>query len=165
YQGQYPLFGDAQVMPLKVIWDYTYYWSLLAPLYFAGRIADLPLLSRMKPDFLRARDLNLAMQSLLADWGRRNRDRAATDGAGRLLDQHLIDWFHELNRALHDALDDAAFAARIHGNVQRMAALARELLAQARHHHPDLPDHGLEALTPAAAASPPALAERWYRTG
>ena len=32
YRGQYPLFGDAQVMPVKVIWDYTYYWSLLAPL-------------------------------------------------------------------------------------------------------------------------------------
>jgi flavin-dependent dehydrogenase len=31
YQDQYPLFGDAQVMPVKVIWDYTYYWSLLAP--------------------------------------------------------------------------------------------------------------------------------------
>ena len=25
YQDQYPIFGDAQVMPLKVIWDYTYY--------------------------------------------------------------------------------------------------------------------------------------------
>jgi hypothetical protein len=23
YQDQYPLFGDAQVMPVKVIWDYT----------------------------------------------------------------------------------------------------------------------------------------------
>ncbi len=51
YQDQYPLFGDEQVMPVKVIWDYTYYWSLLAPLFCNGRIANLSLLSRMKNDF------------------------------------------------------------------------------------------------------------------
>src|SRR5690606_23518011 len=41
YRGQYALFGDEQVMPLKVIWDYTFYWALLAPVFFAGRITDV----------------------------------------------------------------------------------------------------------------------------
>ena len=41
YQDQYPLFGDAQVMPLKVIWDYTYYWALLAPLFFGKRLRPI----------------------------------------------------------------------------------------------------------------------------
>ena len=161
YQDQYALFGDEQVMPVKVIWDYTYYWSLLAPLFCSGRIADLGLLSRMKTDFLYARDMNLAMQRVLHDWGVHNTAQGITTGDGRLLDQYLIGWFNELNGALHDTLDDDAFAARIHSNVAQMAVLAREILQQARQRHPDLPDHGLDALT-ANASGNQILTATWY---
>ncbi|USJ02655.1 NAD(P)/FAD-dependent oxidoreductase [Xanthomonas prunicola] len=161
YQDQYALFGDEQVMPVKVIWDYTYYWSLLAPLFCSGRIANLSLLSRMKNDFLSARDMNLAMQQVLHDWGMRNTDQGITTGTGRLLDQYLIGWFNELNGALNDTLDDDAFVARIHRNVAQMAVLAREILQQARQRYPDLPDHGLDALT-ANANGDPILTAPWY---
>ncbi|MEA5124962.1 NAD(P)/FAD-dependent oxidoreductase [Xanthomonas floridensis] len=161
YQDQYALFGDEQVMPVKVIWDYTYYWSLLAPLFCSGRIADLSLLSRMKADFFYARDMNLAMQRVLHDWGVRNTEQGITGGDGRLLDQYLIGWFNELNGALNDTLDDDAFAARIHRNVAQMAVLAREILQQARQRHPELPDHGLDALT-ADASGEAILTATWY---
>lgn len=139
YQDQYALFGDEQVMPVKVIWDYTYYWSLLAPLFCSGRIAHLSLLSRMKNDFLHARDMNLAMQQVLHAWGVRNAAQGIAAGSGRLLDQYLIGWFNELNGALNDTLDDDAFVARIHGNVAQMAVLAREILQQARQRYPTCP--------------------------
>ncbi|MCD0258419.1 tryptophan 7-halogenase [Xanthomonas melonis] len=161
YQDQYALFGDEQVMPVKVIWDYTYYWSLLAPLFCAGRIAELSLLARMKADFFHARDMNLAMQRVLHDWGARNTAQGITAGTGRLLDQYLIGWFNELNGALNDSLDDEAFVARIHGNVAQMAVLAREILQQARQRHPELPDHGLDALT-ANASGEAILTAPWY---
>ncbi|MCC4617311.1 NAD(P)/FAD-dependent oxidoreductase [Xanthomonas campestris pv. asclepiadis] len=161
YQDQYALFGDAQVMPVKVIWDYTYYWSLLAPLFCSGRIADLSLLSRMKADFFYARDMNLAMQRVLHDWGQHNTAQGLASDDGRLLDQYLIGWFNELNGALHDTLDDDAFAARIHSNVAQMAVLAREILHKARQRHAALPDHGLDALT-ANAVGEPILTAAWY---
>ncbi|WP_349780305.1 NAD(P)/FAD-dependent oxidoreductase [Xanthomonas sp. WHRI 7065] len=161
YQDQYALFGDAQVMPVKVIWDYTYYWSLLAPLFCSGRIADLSLLSRMKSDFFYARDMNLAMQRVLHDWGQHNTAQGLATDDGRLLDQYLIGWFNELNGALNDTLDDDAFAARIHSNVAQMAVLAREILQQARQRHAALPDHGLDALT-ANAIGEPILTAAWY---
>ncbi|MBV6816016.1 NAD(P)/FAD-dependent oxidoreductase [Xanthomonas campestris pv. passiflorae] len=161
YQDQYALFGDEQVMPVKVIWDYTYYWSLLAPLFCSGRIAHLSLLSRMKNDFLHARDMNLAMQQVLHAWGVRNTAQGIAAGSGRLLDQYLIGWFNELNGALNDTLDDDAFVARIHGNVAQMAVLAREILQQARQRYPDLPDHGLDALT-ADASGEAILTAPWY---
>jgi hypothetical protein len=86
---------------------------------------------------------------------------------GRVLDQFGIDWFHEMNRALNDTLDDAAFAQRIRANVDRMRLLAAELLARARSEHPLIDDHGLAALlAPATAtdatAAAPQLAARWY---
>ncbi|WP_115509970.1 NAD(P)/FAD-dependent oxidoreductase [Xanthomonas arboricola] len=161
YQDQYALFGDAQVMPVKVIWDYTYYWSLLAPLFCSGRIADLSLLSRMKSDFFYARDMNLAMQRVLHDWGQHNTAQGLATDDGRLLDQYLIGWVNELNGALNDTLDDDAFAARIHSNVAQMAVLAREILQQARQRHAALPDHGLDALT-ANAIGEPILTAAWY---
>jgi len=144
YQDQYALFGDAQVMPVKVIWDYTFYWSMLAPLYFAGRLTDVAMLGRLRPQFAHAAELNVALQSLLRDWGRRNTAALVPDD--RMLDQYKIDWFREMNRALSDILDDTAFFERMASNVERMRWLAGEILARARVSHADIEDRGLDLL-------------------
>ncbi|WP_159016782.1 NAD(P)/FAD-dependent oxidoreductase [Cognatiluteimonas profundi] len=144
YQDQYPLFGDAQVMPVKIIWDYTFYWALLAPLYFAGRLTDLGMLGRLRAEFSQAADLNIALQALLRDWGKRNTGPLVPDE--RMLDQYRIGWFHEMNRALSDDLDDAAFFARMQDNIARMRWLAAEVLARARRAHADIDDRGLDAM-------------------
>ena len=160
YQDQYALFGDERVMPVKVIWDYTYYWSLLAPLFFAGRMTDLPTLGRLRPRFEEASRLNLAMQPLLREWGRRNAGRAMP--SPRMLDQFRIDWFRELNRALADPLDAAAFVSRIGDNVARMHWLAGEILQRARADHGGIDGFGLDALLEAGATPPASLSAAWY---
>ena len=160
YQDQYPLFGDAQVMPVKVIWDYTFYWALLAPLFFGKRLTDIALLGRLRPQFMRGRDLNLAVQALLHEWGERNTAPLVPDE--RMLDQYVIGWFHEMNRALVDVLDDAAFVQRIGENLARMEWLAVEILLRARQEHPAIGDQGLDALLAGADAQTPSLAAQWY---
>ena len=159
YQDQYPLFGDEQVMPVKVIWDYTYYWALLAPLFCSGRLTDLATLGRLRPAFNEARALNLAVQPLLRAWGAANAGGPRPEA--RLLDQFKIDWFCDMNAALHDELDTEAFVARVDANVARMRWLAGELLQRARARHPAIDDHGLDALL-ASDAPPPSLAPVWY---
>ncbi|MGN6512957.1 MAG: NAD(P)/FAD-dependent oxidoreductase [Lysobacteraceae bacterium] len=159
YRGQYALFGDAQVMPVKVIWDYTFYWALLAPLYFAGKLTDLNLLGRLRAQFADATALNVAAQALLRDWGARNNAPLRPDG--RLLDQYRIDWFKEMNRALRDRLDDEALYARLCANVARMRWLAAELLARARAAHPGIDPHGLDALL-AGDTVATSLSAAWY---
>ncbi|MBB3342322.1 tryptophan 7-halogenase [Luteimonas sp. RC10] len=160
YQDQYPLFGDAQVMPLKVIWDYTYYWAVLAPLFFADRLTDLATLGRLRPSFNEARALNLALQPLLREWGERNSGRPSPQT--RLLDQFGIDWFREMNRALGDTLDTDAFVTRVGDNVLRMRHLAREILTRARAEHPHIGDHGLDALLTETGDTPASLPPLWY---
>jgi hypothetical protein len=165
YQDQYRLFGDAQVMPIKVIWDYTLYWALLAPLYFAGHQAQLSVLGALRPQFAASSALNLAMQALLRDWGARNAARGGSlqPRDSRLLDQARIPWFHELNRQLNDVVDEAAFIERTRRDVELMHALAAEMLAAARGEHPDIADHGLAALL--GDRRPPAtplLDDVWY---
>ncbi len=159
YQDQYALFGDEQVMPVKVIWDYTYYWALLAPLFCSGRITDLATLGRLRPAFNEARALNLAVQPLLRAWGAANAGGPRPEA--RLLDQFKIDWFCGMNAALHDDLDTEAFVARVDANVARMRWLAGEILQRARKHHPAIADQGLGALL-ASEAPPPSLAPVWY---
>jgi len=160
YQDQYPLFGDEQVMPVKVIWDYTYYWSLLTPLFFADRLTSMSVLGRLRPAFTQASALNLALQQLLREWGRRNGDGAAS--GARLLDQSGIDWFRAMNAALDDVLDDDALVARIEDNVSRMRWLATEILQHARSAHAGIDDFGLTALLGDAPATPASLSTLWY---
>ena len=165
FQDQYPLFGDAQVMPVKVIWDYTYYWALLAPLFFGERLTDIALLGRLRPQFTRGGALNIALQALLREWGEGNLAKPVANDRlfdQPMLDQYKIDWFREMNRALNDTLDDAAFIARIVDNVARMEWLAAEILARARSNHTQIGGHGLDALLGNADTTPDSLAACWY---
>ena len=130
YQGQYGLFGNARLMSLKVIWDYTYYWGVLGPLYCGGRIADLTVMARLKPELARAKALNFAMQEFLRAWHDATPDQAAS--APRLLDQSAIPWFAELNCRLEDQLDTRAFLQRLRDNIAQLETLAREMREQAR---------------------------------
>jgi len=153
YRGQYHIFGDAKVMPLKVLWDYTYYWGVLAPLFFADRIADLPTMSRLRPELAQAKALNVAVQGLLGDWTRRNSAQAAVVEPAAFMDQASIGWFAELNGALQDRLDNSAFRERIRGNVQRLRALAAELAAEAKGLHPAIDTAALASLCPQPTAT------------
>jgi len=171
YRGQYGLFGDAQVLPLKVLWDYTYYWGVLAALFFGGRIDDLSTVSRLKPELAEAKALNFAIQDLLQRWGGLNtRPHAATDSSA-FLDQARLGWFAELNRGLRDELDAAAFKARMRSNLGCLRRLARELAELARQTHPGIELKELQALLDSAqdaamqASEPPLsgplLPEAW----
>jgi len=164
YQDQYPIFGHPQAMPAKILWDYAYYWSLLAPLFFSGRLAGLPVLSRLRPHFDEGRQLNLAMQALLRDWG--TRDDAPSLAGARAYDQYSLEWCRRMNGALTDVLDDDAYVARTRVNVAEMRQLAAETLAFVRSKFADIDDHGLHALLQGhdTAAHAPMLPLEWFET-
>ena len=97
YQGQYPLFGNPKVMPVKVFWDMCYYWSLGGPLYFAGKLTSIPTLVAAKRTLDRAVALNLDDAGLLPLVGRRgswrgpqrfHRPQQGGDGLGSHLPSH-----------------------------------------------------------------------------
>ncbi len=162
YQDQYPIFGHPQVMPVKILWDYAYYWSLLAPLYFSGRQARLSVLAKLRPHFDAGRALNLAMQALLRDWGLR--DAAPSLDGARAYDQYAVEWCRRMNGQLTDVIDDEAYLARTQRDVDGMRQLAAEVLALARGAVPGIDDHGLDALLAGhdAAAHAPMLPQRWF---
>ena len=120
YEGQYPMFGHAQWMPVKVVWDYAYYWGVLCQFFFQERLTDLGLFARLATPLARCEALNREVQALLRT--------AAGSATGRndaqMLDQVRMAWFGELNRGLRDRLDADALAERIEHHAAMLEALA-----------------------------------------
>jgi len=128
YEGQYALFGDTALIPLKVTWDYTFYWGILCPFFFQRRLTDLGLFARLAETMAYCDALNREMQALL---------RAACrieplPREARFFDQCDLPWFVELNRALSDELDAAATEQRVRANALTLERLAAEIVAFVR---------------------------------
>jgi len=142
YQDQYPLLGDPEVLPVKVIWDYTYYWGVLSQIFFHGRLCDLALLGTLKQELMHCQKLNIAMQALLRAWS------AVSDKRNRpvMLDQADLPWFAALNASLNDTLDDAAFQARLRASAAQLRRLAAEIRQRALACDPNIDAHELSAL-------------------
>ncbi|MEP7302246.1 MAG: NAD(P)/FAD-dependent oxidoreductase [Caldimonas sp.] len=130
YTDQYPIFGDPEVLPVKVIWDYTYYWGVLAQFFFQRRIADLSALSALREELAHCQALNRELQALLRAWSAaRPLERVANPAV--MLDQASLPWFAALNKSLLDTLDDAGFRERIRHSTRQMRSLAAEIAARA----------------------------------
>jgi len=153
YQGQYAMFGDPEVFPTKVLWDYTYYWGVLCQLFFQRRLTDIASIARLSGELNECKALNTAMQSFLREWSARSskRNRAV------MLDQAALPWFAELNRSLRDELDESAFRARIQTNTALLKALAHQILARARADHPNLDASAVASLLGNFTPSPEPL--------
>lgn len=142
YLGQYDLFGDPAVLPVKVLWDYTYYWGVLCQLFFQRRLTDLAALGRLRAELLETKELNRLMQALFREWS----PQARRDNPAVLLDQAALPWFAELNRGLADRLDDEGFHRRMLETTGQLKALARQVLARATAEAPSLDVAAIEAL-------------------
>jgi flavin-dependent dehydrogenase len=142
YVDQYPIFGDAEVLPVKVVWDYAFYWGVLAQFFFHKRLADLGALAQLGDELKLCQNLNVAVQGFLRQWSQRSRKR----NPAVMLDQATLPWFAELNRSLNDTLDDPAFRERICTSTKQLQALAREIVTTASAEHPGLDSRALRAL-------------------
>jgi flavin-dependent dehydrogenase len=141
YQDQYALFGDPEVLPVKIIWDYTYYWSVLAPMFFGGRLTDMASLSQLRDELAHCQKLNVAVQNHLRAWGEVSHKR----NPAVMLDQAALPWFAELNRSLEDTLDDASYRSKLRTSALRLRGLATEILARSLNEYPQLSGDELQA--------------------
>ena len=148
YTDQYALLGDPEVLPVKVIWDYTYYWGVLSQFFFQNRLADLAAMGSLREELAHCQALNLAVQGFLRAWSKVSAKR----NPAVMLDQAALPWFAELNRGLNDVLDNTQFCARVRLSTAQLRALAAEMLARACAEHPGLDGSRLRALLGEARA-------------
>lgn len=134
YTNQYAIMGDPEAMPVKVIWDYTYYWGILCQLFFQRRLTDLSNISRLSAELAHAKALNLAMQNFLREWSKLSPKR----NASVMFDQASLPWFAQLNRGLRDKVDEAGFRSRIRQHTELLNALAKQIVDRACEQCPGL---------------------------
>ena len=145
YTGQYGIFGSPRVLPVKVIWDYSYYWGVLSPLFIQQRMTDLKSLSALRAALARCQQINTEVQRLLGAWALLSAPHDARHNTPVMLDQASLPWFAQLNAGLHDALDDAGFRARIAQSTALLQALAQEIADRAVAQHALLDTGALRA--------------------
>jgi hypothetical protein len=127
YQDQYRVFGDPEVLAVKVIWDYAFYWGILCQMFFQNRLTDLAALGMVRDATEAAGALNDAMQQFLRTWA----SPGPRSNKPLLLDQAGLPWFDSLNRSLLDELDTAGFVERIRSGAEQLERLAAEIVGRA----------------------------------
>jgi len=134
YTNQYEIFGNPEVMPVKVLWDYTYYWGILCQLFFQNRLTDVVSIGRLSNELTHCTALNKAVQAFMREWSRLSPKRHAPD----MLDQAKLPWFADLNRSLNDTLDEQGFRERIRQNTALLNSLATQIVERAQAQCPQL---------------------------
>jgi flavin-dependent dehydrogenase len=123
FEDQYGGFGDTRLMVVKSTWDYAYYWSVLAWMFFRNVMTDLDFLRLAQPELTRIRALNEKMQ---ATFRQKALDRHEDKGRGRFFDQIEMPVLADLNAALLQP--PAGLEKEFADNCQRLEALAPLLL-------------------------------------
>lgn len=122
YQQQYVGFGDTRLMALKSTWDYAYYWSVLAWMFFRDVLTDIPFMKACEPELHRVFLLNSEMQ---ARFRKRAAERRNSPGRGRFIDQKAIPLLNDLNAALFKP--DSASLQDLQDGRRQLEALATVL--------------------------------------
>ena len=132
YVDQYGIFGDPEVLPIKVFWDYTYYWGVLAKFYYHEGLTDLVALSHLRDEMVGMQPLNQAVQDFVRELCRHSRKR----NRPVMLDQAALPWFVELNRSLADRVDADTFRLLLQQSAARLRELATQILDRAANEYP-----------------------------
>jgi flavin-dependent dehydrogenase len=148
YTDQYGIFGNPRVLPVKVLWDYTYYWGVLCQIFFQRKLTDLAALTALRPELTSAMTLNAAIQPFMRQWS----DHSSRDNPPLMLDQASLGWFAELNRGLRDRLDNDGFHDRVRSTTAQLAELAVEIVDRACAECPGLDASAVKALLPKSPA-------------
>lgn len=124
YQDQYRMFGNQQVMPIKILWDYMVYWTLSGYVFCHDKTADLKTIRRHFLKIKRIDDLNRFMQKVFRRWHEESQPWESTGE----IDAWKMPLIIETNRALQDELDDDQYAERLNENIAQMETLFWEII-------------------------------------
>lgn len=147
YRGLYGCMGHRDLMIVKTLWDYTYYWAVLSKLFFTGRFTDEAFMMEARPLLLRSAALNTGIQRILKTsrgFGLRQ------GGDGGFFDYYALPLFHTLKNDLlqGDTVNTLDELTRFVGRTEQVGASLKEALAKLESGGV-LPGHDALARTPA----------------
>ena len=100
YQNIYGGFGDRKLMSIKLLWDYAYYWGILAYAYWTDSLRDPQKLRSIAGILTKSQTMNKEVQQALA---KRAEKRMVQTPKGLFLDQYQATCLQEFHQLLHQA--------------------------------------------------------------
>ncbi len=126
YLEQYQLFGNPQVMPVKILWDYMIYWSITGFIFMHDRMCQQSMYMQHVFKLNRLGKLNHFMQDFFRRWHQQS-DVADVNGTIDISSMALI---RETNQRLLDELDYRSFSHQFAANVAQIETLFWEIIDQ-----------------------------------
>ena len=127
YLDQYQLFGNPQVMPVKILWDYMIYWSITGFIFMQDRMCQQTMYMRNLRHLNRLGKLNHTMQAFFRHWHR----HSGTADVNGTIDISGMPLIRESNQRLLDELDNRSFNRQFADNVAQIETLFWEILDHA----------------------------------
>ncbi len=124
YRDLYSGFGDASLMNLKTVWDYAYYWGILAPIFFSRSLIDGDQISRNLVNLAKTQRLNRDIQArfqVRASLAQRQLPR------GTFIDQSAIPCLSQYNSALKPLTPDSDISEQLRANTDDLHQVAKFL--------------------------------------
>ena len=124
FKQNYQLFGNHQIMPIKIVWDWLIYWSVTGQVFIHDRLCDEKMYLRQLFNLKRLNDLNHDIQAHFRKW---HNERPSWQNEG-VVNTSTICVVMNTNKALLDDLTDTAdFNRRFADNVAKMETLFWEI--------------------------------------
>ncbi len=121
YTHEYGGFGDRRMMGVKLLWDYSYYWGVLALIFFKQTFVNIKLFASLNSLLDEARQLNTLVQNHLIE---RAKKRIVLPAEGIFLNQRLIPCLGEFVETLQQS-DTVDIHPTLDKNVQTLRRLSR----------------------------------------
>jgi len=134
YIGQYAVFGNANVMPIKILWDFGVYWSFNAFLYIQGKFVDTQGLFSIRKHLEELGSMNMKMQPFFIEWAK----LATANSQQHYIDPFSFPFLEELNVGLYQKLDNEAFEKKFMENIKGIKELYQSIIDAALIQHPEL---------------------------
>lgn len=156
YEDAYPLFGNAQVMIAKVVFDTATSWSNLATTFLHGKV-NPDFLASVVPELDRFGRLTGRMAGFFREW--HATDQREWRGVSVLMHEfrQLDEWLAELVTPF----EDDVFIARYRENLELLFALAVLLFHKAASRLPDAPGEDVPINALGISLQP----DRWKKDG
>jgi flavin-dependent dehydrogenase len=139
YEDQYPIMGNAKVMSIKIIWDYTLYWSGAALLYFRDKFCDLEFMQTSGMTLQQIYQINRQMQGLFRYWA--EVDSSSDVMSDIYINYSNITFLQQLNKDLLKKQSDPEVQQQLTKNVDFIKELAGEIVRHACSVQPELKEH------------------------
>lgn len=158
YTNRYRVFGNAQVMSAKIIWEFAVYWANAALPFFYEKLTDLDFAREVRADSRRMAQLSSPIEQLFGDW----HDLGQREWRSAFVANDAFPALYQMHLDLHGGLSEDELRAAYRRNAAVLEAIAVVIFHKALSELPD------QEIGPDVKINPVAISlhpDRWQKAG